>query len=99
MERVVGVLEELQRGARAELLHQWFEQLALPEIAPRALQEQHRYLDLEQVRAALVGRLAGCVQRKAEEHQSAHAWQRRLRLGLRAHAPAIGLAAREQRQA
>ena len=43
-------------------------------------------------------RLAGGVQREAEEHQAAHAGQRRRRLRLRGHPAAERLAAGEQRQ-
>src|SRR6185312_7786606 len=40
----------------------------------------------------------GRVQRKTEEHESAHAWQRLERLGLRGHATAERAAPGKQRQ-
>ena len=54
--------------------------------------------DVGQVRRALDRRLAGRVQREAEEDQPAHARQRRRGLRLRGHPPAERLAAGEQRQ-
>ena len=54
--------------------------------------------DVREVRRAVVRRLAGRVQREGEEHQAAHAVQRRERLGLRGHAPAERPAAGEQRR-
>ena len=67
------------------------------ELVARPLQEQHRNVDVREMRGALVGRLARGVQREAEEHEPANAGDRRNRLRLRRHATAERLAAREER--
>ena len=46
---------------------------------------------------ALVGALAGRMERKAKKRETAHLRERRLGLRLRGHARAIGFAAGDQR--
>src|SRR5260221_4575673 len=49
-ERMVGVVEDLERRARAEALHARLQQGELREGIPRALQEEHRHFHIEEVR-------------------------------------------------
>src|SRR6185436_19437640 len=42
VKRMVGVVEQLERGTRAELRDQRFQQWQLRELVARPLQEQHR---------------------------------------------------------
>ena len=77
MKGVVGRLDPVRRGARAELRQHALQQRPLGQRIARALHEQHRYVHLCQVPGAVERRAPGRVQRKAEEDEAAHAWQRR----------------------
>ena len=98
VERVVGVVEELQRRARAELGDQRLQQAQIRQLVARALQKEHRHVHVEEVLRALVRRLARRMQREAKEGEADHAGQRAERLRLRGHAAAEGLAAGDERQ-
>src|SRR3954452_12493288 len=67
--------------------------LQVGERVPGPLKKEHRHVDLEQVLGSFARRLAGRVERKAEERQPPHTRQVRCGLGLRSHAPAERLAA------
>ena len=88
----------MQRRPRPEALDHGFEQRQLRELVVGALHEQHRDLDIGEVFGAIVGRLAGRMQRKAEKRQPVDAGERRCRLRLRGHAAAEGSAAGDQAQ-
>src|ERR1019366_4298195 len=64
----------------------------------RALQKEHRAMDIGKMLRALERWLACGMQRKADEDEAANAGQRLLGLRLGGHAPAERLAAGEERQ-
>ncbi len=97
-EGVIGAVDDDQLGRRRERANDRFEQRQIGQLVARALQEQHRHPDPRQVLGPRRGRLAGRVERKADEDDGAQAGQRLGRLGLRRHAPAHRLAAGEERQ-
>src|SRR5690606_39003160 len=66
-ERVIALLDEVQRGPRAESSRHRPDALALGEGIARALDEQQREGDAAQVLGPLAARLARRVQREAEE--------------------------------
>ena len=98
VERMIRVREQLQRRARAEPSTSDCNKPVSASSSRVPCRNSIGTSDVGQVRGALVRRLARRMQRKSEEHQAAHARQRRSRLRLRRHAAAEGLAAREQRQ-
>ena len=99
VERVVGVVEDLERRQRPEPIDDRADQIEPGELVAGALQEQHRHVDRGEMRGALGARLAGGMQGEADEHEAAHSRQCGTGLGLRRHPPAEGFAACEQRQA
>jgi len=76
MKRMIGIVEQRERRARAELLDERLQQTQFREFVARPLQEQHRDLHVEQMRSPLVARLARRMQREPDEHQPARAGQR-----------------------
>src|SRR5438477_8631551 len=88
--RSVRILHQSKRRARTQPRDHRFQQAALGERIPRALKEEHRNLDVEQVPGAALGGRAREVQRKAEEHEAAYSGHRGERLRLRAHPAAEG---------
>src|SRR5262249_60978805 len=76
-EGMISVLEQLQRCARAKTPCQPLEQAEIRELVARPLQKKHRYLDIEKMLGALVGRPPGRMQRKAQKRQAADARYRR----------------------
>src|ERR1700756_555118 len=96
VEGMVGALEQMQRRAATERSDDRFEQVELRESVVRALQEQHRQLHLRKMGGALGRGLSLGMKREAEEGKALHAFQRRLGLRLRGHAPTKGFAARDQ---
>ena len=95
---MIRIGEQPQRRARREAFDHGLQQLDLREFVARALQEQHRHVDLGQVRGTFVGGFLRRMQRETKGHQPVHARERRLRLRLRGHAPTEGFSAGEQRQ-
>src|SRR6185295_18880067 len=83
VKRMIGILKQLQRGARAESLDQRLEQLKVRQLIASSLQEQHRNPHLEQMLAARVRWFSGRVKWKSEKDQTADAGPRRFGLRLR----------------
>jgi hypothetical protein len=98
VKRMIRILEEMQCGARPELPHQPAKQNQIRECVARALQEQHRDGDIEQMRGAVIRWLASRVQWEAQEGEAADTrqWARRLR--LRGHPGAERFAAGDERK-
>src|SRR5215510_5412905 len=88
VKRMIGVLEQLQGCPLPERFAKRLELLERRQGIAGALQEQHRYLHVAEVLAALGGWTAGGMKWKAEKHQPANARQWRCGLGLRCHAAA-----------
>src|ERR1700694_266203 len=59
VKRMIGILEQLECGARAELSHQRLQEPQGRELIASSLHEEHRDLHTEEVLSALVGRLPG----------------------------------------
>ena len=78
---MIGILEEVQRCARAEPIRQPLEEPEVRELVAGPLQKQHRHVDLDKMLGARVRRLPSRMQRKAEEGEAAHARQRRFGSG------------------
>ena len=95
---MVAAVDHVQLRAIAELVEHGLQLAEIRERVARALEEQHRQLDVAQVFGARASGLARRVQREAEEHETAHARERALRRRGRGHAAAERFAAREQRQ-
>jgi hypothetical protein len=85
---MIGVLDGMQRGRRAEPLYHGFDQLRFRELVAGALDKEHRELDLAEVFCPFHGWLAGRVQRKSNERKTTDARERGDRLRLRRHAAA-----------
>ena len=79
---MIGIREQRQGRTFAELLADRLELIERRQVVARALQEEHRDFDLEQMFGAVLRRLAGGVQRKSEEGQSVHTLERSFRLRL-----------------
>ena len=94
---MIGIREQRQCRAFAELLADRLELIERRQVVARALQEEHRDLHLEQMLGTVLRWLAGRVQRKSEEGQSVHALERSVRLRLRGHPAAERLAAGDER--
>ena len=58
VERMIGIVEQPERGARAEPRDECCDQRQVGELVARSLQEQHRDRDVGEMRAAFVRRLA-----------------------------------------
>ena len=95
---MIRSLEQHELGARPELVYHRLQQRELREFIARAGEEQHRSRRRGQMRDALDARLAGRMQRIAEEHQAARTGQRLRSVGPRGHPRAVRFAAREPRQ-
>ena len=52
---MIGVLEQLERGARTELSHHRLQEPRVRELIASSLHEEHRDLHTEEVLSALVG--------------------------------------------
>src|SRR6202049_1890834 len=59
VKRMIGILEQLECGARAELSHHRLQELQVRELIASSLHEEHRDLHTEEVLCALVGGPAG----------------------------------------
>ncbi len=95
---MIGFLQEFQRGPRAEALHDRLQQFEARELVARALQEQHRNLDVRQVVGAILRGTSRGMQWECEKRQARDAGQRRERLRLRSHATTERSAAGDQRE-
>lgn len=95
---MVRLLEEVQRSAGAQAVHDALEQIELRQLVTRALKETHRDVDLLKVRGAIGARLSCRMQREGQKDQSADPRQRDLCLRLRGHPAAERSAAGEERQ-
>jgi len=69
---VIGSIDDVQGGAR-QPRGDPLDASEVGELVARALHEQHRHVDGSEVLGARVRRVAGPVQREAEEHQAANA--------------------------
>src|ERR1700733_15042379 len=88
VEGMIGAFHQMQRRQRSQSLHHAFDQRHFREAMARALQKQHRDIDLGEMIGAVDRGLARRVQWKADKREPANAWQRRCRLRLRGHAAA-----------
>src|SRR6185503_12764299 len=70
---VIGIRKNYQGGASAERFADRLDLVEHRELVARALQEQHRDLDVEQVVTTFLRRTSGWMQRKSEERQTANA--------------------------
>src|SRR5436190_21699845 len=95
---MVGILKELERGARAELLAERFQQFQISEVVAGSLEEQHRNTHVKEMLRAFVRWLPGRMKWKSKKHETANSrqWQRGLR--LRSHPSAKRFAAGKERQ-
>ena len=94
---MIRVLDDVEGGARQFLEHS-SEQIQLRQVVARSLQEEHGEVRLAQVRRALDAGPLCRMEGKADEAEAEHPGERAGRLGLRGHAPAEGLASREEGQ-
>ena len=95
---VVGRVQEMERRAAPELLADRPQQVQIRQLVARPAQEEHRHRDVREVVGPLRLGLARQVEREGEEDQAANALERRFRGRRRGHAPAEGMAARQQGQ-
>src|SRR5439155_22134570 len=93
VKRMIRILKQLESCALTELFAERLQKLHAREIITSPLQEEHRYLHIEQVLSALLRWLAGWMKRESEKHKAAHSGQTRCRLRLRRHSAAEGFAA------
>src|SRR5688572_1031878 len=98
MEGMIGLIEELQRRALAQAFDHRLELAELGQRVARALQEQHRYVNLREMIGALSRRLARRMQWKTEKDKTFDTVERFGSLRARCHAPAKGFAAGKKRQ-
>src|SRR5438045_1463017 len=98
MEGMISLVDRHQRGTETQPGNDRTPQLELRQFVLCALDEEHRYLNLGKVIRARTRRLARRMQRKPKEDQTLDLRQRLDRLGLRGHARAERLAAREEPQ-
>src|SRR6202790_4526040 len=98
MEGMIGLLHEMQRRRCPEAFDDRLEQRELRKLVAGALDEEHGDPDIRQVPGPCIGRLAGRMQRKAEEGKSVDAGKRRARLRLRRHAAAERSATGKKRE-
>src|SRR6185369_15521154 len=96
MKGMICILKQFQRGSWAELLAERLKKVHARQLIARALQEQHGNLHAEKMFRTVRRRLAGRMQRKSKEDQSAHSRQWRQRLRLRSHSPTERFTACEQ---
>ena len=72
---MIGILEQLERGARAQLSHHRLQEPQVGELITSSLHEQHRDSYVEEVRCALVRRPPGRMERESEEYEATDAGQ------------------------
>ena len=92
VKRMICVGQQAENRAVSEMFDYARHQVRIGESVAGALEEQHRNPNIEQVAGAIVGRLAGRMERKSQKYQPANFAQRRDGLGLRRHPPAERLA-------
>src|SRR5438094_850767 len=97
MERMVCVIDDVERRP-GQALHGGPQQIEMRQLVARALQKKHGNRDFAQMRGPLDAALAGRMERKADEREPEHVWERRERLGLRGHPAAHRLASGEERK-
>src|SRR5690606_510463 len=74
VEAMIAILDYVQRSTRAETFDDAAYQREVRQAVTRALHEEHRLGHVREVRSALrAGRLAGAVQREAQEDDTLHA--------------------------
>lgn len=98
MKSMVGVLKQVQRGAFPQLSDDRLQERKIRQRIAGALNEHHRDADVVQMRGALGARVAGRMQWKSQEHQSANPWQGAPSLRLRGHPATEGTSAGDERQ-
>ena len=76
MERMIGILKQLERCPGTELFAERLEKLHLRQLITGSLQEQHGNLHFEKVFCALDGRLLWWMEWKPQEHNAPDGWQR-----------------------
>ena len=82
VERVVGIVDELERGARAQPSGNARKERQVGELVARPLQEEHRNAHCREVDGTLVRRLTGWVQREPKERETAERPAAAMRLAL-----------------
>ena len=97
VKRMIRVRKPLQGCARAKRFAKRLNLFHAGQSIARPLQKEHGNMDIEKMLATLLRRLAGRMQRKSEECQAAHIWERRQSLRLRCHPAAKGFAAGDKR--
>ena len=95
---MVGAFDDVERGECAEFVADRFEQREIGEIVARALQEEHRLGDFDEMVAPFGGGLLRRMKRKAKENQAAHFGDQVFRGGGGSHAAAHRFAAGEKRE-
>ena len=67
---MIGTIHQVQSRTAGQPLYERSEQIERRELIARALNEEHRDIDIEKVHGAIGARSTGWVQREGEEGES-----------------------------